>query len=173
MSDVVVGLCRRSALILLGTTSAILTLGVGRADAQTVIPYSRAPDFNRRLSAAMRSGIKIIKVPVSPPARSRIPPELKGWIDRVLHEGGEVRWRDDTKGRGFWPIVIGAILGALAEKGLDYLIERFADPAKNYNAIIAFALGEKDDATYVVGVEFYAKTSAAWIEAVGNSKATR
>src|SRR5262245_57165846 len=150
MSTFVGGLCRRSSLALLGAACASLVLGVGHADAQTTIAYSSGPEFNNRLSSAMRGGANVIKVTISLPAKSHSPPQLKGWIDRLLHEGREVRWSDDTKGRGFWQIVIGAVLGALTEKGLDYLIEQFADPARHYNAVIAFAAGEKDDATYIV-----------------------
>jgi hypothetical protein len=134
------------------------------------IKFTDTIEFDRALSSALSDEVHAISVSVSPPSDNKIPPRLKSWIDRLLKERGEVRWRDDG-GRGAVAVVMGVVLSFLAELAIEYVSEALSDPVKNYHAVISFK--NSRNATQVLAIEFYRKDSSAWIEAVTTSNATR
>ena len=149
---------------------AIAVCSPASAEQAVDIRYSNATAFDKSLSAAMRGEARVIKVSIVPPSDGRIPPRLKAWIDRLIKERGEVRWRDDG-GRGAVAVLIGAVLSFLADKAIEIVVEALSDPVKNYHAVISFRMAGKT--TQVLAIEFYKRDSAAWIEAIATSNATK
>jgi hypothetical protein len=133
--------------------------------------------FNSTLASALRSGANRVDIAVTPSAEDHIPSNLKAWLDRIGESGGEIRWRDDSPpSRNFIGVVVGTILGYLGEKVAEAIAEAFADPAKNFNAVIVVNCtydrsGRKH--TNVTGIEFYRRGTGDWFEAVMKSKAAQ
>lgn len=140
------------------------------AERPVEIRFANSTVFDQQLSSAMAAEARVIKVSIVPASDNRIPPRLKAWLERLMKERGEVRWRDDG-GRGAVAVLLGVVLSFLAEKAIEFVVDRLSDPVRHYHAVISFKMSGKT--TQVSAIEFYRRDSSAWIEAVATSNATK
>lgn len=162
----------RCVALAMWATAAVASFLPTTAFAEQVanLNFSNSEAFDQALSNLMKNEVRAARVSITPPADNRFPPRLRTWIDRLLKEQGEVRWRDDG-GRGAVAVVLGVVLSFLAEKAFEYVTEQMSDPVKNYHVVISLRMSGK--ITQVLALEFYRRDSAAWIEAVATSNAMK
>lgn len=160
----------RRLFLLVWLLSIACATGAHAKQAETVL-YSSTERFDTELNKLLRAEVPTVIVTISPVSENVIPGRLKVWLDRLLHERGEVRWRDETQRSRGWPaVLVGVIVELLAPVAYDWVKEAFfTDPMKKYNAVLVVESGGQK-ITYIKALELHRRDSSAWIEAVVRSR---